>query len=69
MVKKKKFSVWIAREFTTVAEDEDQANLKTQQFLNIPIEEFKKFKIETAEIDLDFEKLCGRKLYDEVDFR
>jgi len=65
MAKKKKLSVWIAREFTVVAEDYDQAILKVQQYLNLSGDEMRKFAIETAEIDMD----KGEKLYDGVDFR
>jgi len=69
MAKKRKFSVHISKEYIVVAEDDDQAILKTQQHLNIPMEKFEEFNIETAGVDMQYEKLCGRKLYDGVDIK
>lgn len=69
MGKKKKFSVYFSKEYCVVAEDEDQANLKTQQYINTPMEKFKEFRIETTELDMKYEKLCGRNLYDGVDIK
>ena len=69
MAKKKKFSVYFKKEYIVVAEDDDQAILKTQQHLNIPMEKFKEFNIETTKLDMKYERLCGRKLYDGVDIK
>ena len=69
MGKKKKFSVYISKEYCVVAEDGDQANLKVQQHINTPMEIFKEFKIETAELDMEYERLCGRNLYDGIDIK
>ena len=69
MSKKKKFSVHFTKEYIVVAEDDNQAILKTQQHLNIPMEKFKEFNIETAGIDMQYERLCGRNLYDGVDIK
>lgn len=63
MGKKEQFSVSFCKEYIVVAEDLDQAILKTQQYLNIPMEKFKEFKLETAKIDRD----KSEKLYDGVD--
>jgi len=70
MAKKKKFAVYFSKEYFVVAEDEDQALLKTQQFLNVPMELFKEFKHEVGALDMEYEKLCGRpKLTDGVDIK
>ena len=69
MGKKKKFSVCFSKEFIVVAEDIDQAILKTQQHINTPMDIFKEFELETAELDMKHEKLIGRKLYDGVDIK
>lgn len=70
MAKKKKFSVYFSKEYIVVAEDDDQAILKAQQHLNISMDKFKEFKIDTAELDKEYEKLCGRpKLTDGVDIK
>ena len=69
MAKKRKFSVHITKEYFVVAEDDDQAILKTQQHLNIPMEKFKEFNIDTTKLDIKYERLCGRKLYDGVDIK
>ncbi len=63
MGKKEQFSVHFCKEYIVVAEDYDQAILKTQQYLNIPMELFKEFKLETVKIDRD----KSEKLYDGVD--
>lgn len=69
MAKKKKFSVHFNKEYIVVAEDDDQAILKTQQHLNIPMEKFKEFNIETIGLDMDYERMCNRGLYDGVDIK
>lgn len=65
MGKKEQFSVHFCKEYIVVAEDYDQAILKTQQYLNIPMELFKEFKIETVKIDKD----KSERLYDGVDIK
>ena len=70
MSKKKKFSVYFSKEYFVVAEDEDQALLKTQQHLNSPKDKFKEFKHDVSELDMEHEKICGRpKLTDGVDIK
>ena len=69
MGKKRKFSVSFSKEYCVVAEDGDQALLKTQQFLNIPMNLFKTLNLDVVKLDMDYEKLCGRKLYDGVDIK
>lgn len=69
MGKKRKFSVSFSKEYIIVAEDGDQALLKTQQFLNIPMNLFKTLNLNVVKLDMDHEKLCGRKLYDGVDIK
>ena len=68
MGKKKKFVVDISKEYCVVAEDEDQALLKVQQYLNIPMKLFKEFNHDVGTLDMGYEKMCGRpKLTDGVD--
>ena len=69
MPKKAKYSVHFSKEYIIVAEDHDQAVLKTQQFLNIPMKIFRELNLETTEIDMEYERICGRKLYDGVDIK
>lgn len=69
MSKKVKFSVHFHKEYIVVAEDYDQAILKTQQFLNIPMNLFKTLNVDATKLDMDYEKLCERTLYDGVDIK
>ena len=69
MGKKKKFSVYLKKKYFVVAEDRYQAISKTQQHIKAPIDIFNEFNIETTELDMDYEKMCGRNLYDEIDIK
>lgn len=65
MGKREHFSVHFCKEYIVIAKDYDQAILKTQQYLNIPMEKFKEFNIDTIKIDRD----KSEKLYDGVDIK